>query len=231
MFTTTSSTFFAPAPSTNYGFDYDFLMKVVMIGDSGCGKSSLLKRFTHDEFVGSYISTIGVDFEVRTMNIDSKTVKLQCWDTAGQDRFRTITTSYYRGAQAIVIVFDVTNMESFRAVPRWLDEVRRYATKDVDIVILANKCDMEKRRVVTDAHIEQLSRVMDIPVLHTSAKSAVGVTDAFETLGSRFLERQRTNPTPPAFQPISLSDQSWRKSVSVPSSDAEITGICPCNIM
>ena len=102
--------------------DYDYLFKLVLIGDSGVGKSCLLLRFADDSFTDSYISTIGVDFRFRTVTIDKKTVKLQIWDTAGQERFRTITSAYYRGAHGIIMVYDVTSEESFEHVEEWLSK-------------------------------------------------------------------------------------------------------------
>ena len=96
-----------------------------LIGDSGVGKSCLLLRFADDTYTGTYISTIGVDFKIRTVELEGKTIKLQIWDTAGQERFRTITSSYYRGAHGIIVVYDVTDMESFEAVKGWIPEVSR----------------------------------------------------------------------------------------------------------
>merc|ERR1712157_499578 len=128
--------------------DYDYLFKLVLIGDSGVGKSCLLLRFADDSFTDSYISTIGVDFRFRTVNIDMKTVKLQIWDTAGQERFRTITSAYYRGAHGIIMVYDVTNSESFEHVEEWLSEVNRHASETTKKLLVGNKCDLESERAV-----------------------------------------------------------------------------------
>uniref|UniRef100_A0A915I0H3 Uncharacterized protein n=1 Tax=Romanomermis culicivorax TaxID=13658 RepID=A0A915I0H3_ROMCU len=100
--------------------EYDYLFKLLLIGDSGVGKSCLLLRFADDTYTDSYISTIGVDFKIRTIELDGKTIKLQIWDTAGQERFRTITSSYYRGAHGIIVVYDITDQVSIRTVIRGL---------------------------------------------------------------------------------------------------------------
>merc|ERR1711965_386176 len=112
--------------------EYDYLFKLLLIGDSGVGKSCLLLRFADDTYTETYISTIGVDFKIRTVEIDQKVIKLQIWDTAGQERFRTITSSYYRGAHGIIVVYDVTDEESFTAVERWMTEIERFAGPDVN---------------------------------------------------------------------------------------------------
>ncbi|XP_065759795.1 ras-related protein Rab-35 isoform X2 [Muntiacus reevesi] len=105
--------------------DYDHLFKLLIIGDSGVGKSSLLLRFADNTFSGSYITTIGVDFKIRTVEINGEKVKLQIWDTAGQERFRTITSTYYRGTHGVIVVYDVTSAESFVNVKRWLHEINQ----------------------------------------------------------------------------------------------------------
>ncbi|KAL0401006.1 UNVERIFIED_CONTAM: Ras-related protein RIC1 [Sesamum latifolium] len=126
----------------------DYLFKLLLIGDSGVGKSCLLLRFADDSYLDSYISTIGVDFKIRTVEQDGKTIKLQIWDTAGQERFRTITSSYYRGAHGIIIVYDVTDQESFNNVKQWLNEIDRYASENVNKLLVGNKCDLADNRAV-----------------------------------------------------------------------------------
>uniref|UniRef100_A0A0M3ICE7 Ras-related protein Rab-1A n=1 Tax=Ascaris lumbricoides TaxID=6252 RepID=A0A0M3ICE7_ASCLU len=126
----------------------DYLFKLLLIGDSGVGKSCLLLRFADDTYTESYISTIGVDFKIRTIELDGKTIKLQIWDTAGQERFRTITSSYYRGAHGIIVVYDITDQESFNNVKQWLQEIDRYACENVNKLLVGNKCDLTSKRAV-----------------------------------------------------------------------------------
>lgn len=120
----------------------------MLIGDSGVGKSCLLLRFADDTYTESYISTIGVDFKIRTIDLDGKTIKLQIWDTAGQERFRTITSSYYRGAHGIIVVYDCTDQDTFNNVKQWLEEIDRYACDNVNKLLVGNKCDLHTKKVV-----------------------------------------------------------------------------------
>jgi len=179
----------APGTSTKQR-DYDYLFKLVLIGDSGVGKSCLLLRFADDAFTESYISTIGVDFRFRTLKIDQKTVKLQIWDTAGQERFRTITSAYYRGADGIIMVFDVTNMESFDHVNDWLKEVNRYAAEGTVKLLVGNKSDRTADKVVTEAQAKEFADELGIPFIETSAKSSKNVEEAFLTMAGELI-RQR----------------------------------------
>ncbi|KAI3803901.1 hypothetical protein L1987_32065 [Smallanthus sonchifolius] len=174
---------------------YDYLFKLLLIGDSSVGKSCLLLRFADDSYVDSYISTIGVDFKIRTVEQDGKTIKLQIWDTAGQERFRTITSSYYRGAHGIIIVYDVTEMESFNNVKQWLSEIDRYANESVGKLLVGNKCDLVENKVVDIQTPKAFADELGIPFLETSAKDSVNVEQAFLTMAAEIKKKMGNQPT------------------------------------
>ncbi|EMR09239.1 GTP-binding protein ypt1 [Pneumocystis murina B123] len=169
--------------------EYDYLFKLLLIGDSGVGKSCLLLRFSDDTYTESYISTIGVDFKIRTIELEGKTVKLQIWDTAGQERFRTITSSYYRGAHGIIIVYDVTDQDTFNNVKQWLQEIDRYASESVNKLLIGNKSDMVDKKVVDPSQAKELANGLNIPFLETSAKSSTNVEQAFVTMAQEIKKR------------------------------------------
>ncbi|XP_034941154.1 ras-related protein Rab-1A [Chelonus insularis] len=169
--------------------EYDYLFKLLLIGDSGVGKSCLLLRFADDTYTESYISTIGVDFKIRTIDLDGKTIKLQIWDTAGQERFRTITSSYYRGAHGIIVVYDCTDQDSFNNVKAWLEEIDRYASDNVNKLLVGNKCDLTAKKVVDYAIAKEYADQLNIPFLETSAKNAMNVEQAFMTMAAEIKAR------------------------------------------
>lgn len=172
----------------------DYLFKLLLIGDSGVGKSCLLLRFADDTYTESYISTIGVDFKIRTIDLDGKTIKLQIWDTAGQERFRTITSSYYRGAHGIIVVYDVTDFESFNNVKSWLHEIDRYACENVNKLLVGNKCDLESSRKVTTEQAKEFAESLGIQFLETSAKNSTNVENAFQQMAHQIKQRMKSQP-------------------------------------
>ena len=148
--------------------DYDYLFKLVLIGDAGVGKSCFLLRFADDTFNESYIATIGVDFRFRSLTVDGKAVRLQVWDTAGQERFRTITNAYYRSSDGVLLFFDKTNKESFNHIKDWLDEVNKYSD-DAEKIMIGNKSDMEDTFAVEEEEIKSLSEELSLPYVEASA--------------------------------------------------------------
>ncbi|GMT16404.1 hypothetical protein PFISCL1PPCAC_7701, partial [Pristionchus fissidentatus] len=167
--------------------DYDHLFKLLIIGDSGVGKSSLLLRFADNVFSKNFIRTIGVDFKIRTVDMEGQRVKLQIWDTAGQERFRTITSTYYRGTHGVVVVYDVTNGESFGNVKRWLMEIDTNC-ESVPKILVGNKCESAERRAVLTSDAQRFSESMGIQFLETSAKNNTNVETMFNSVTRLVLE-------------------------------------------
>ncbi|CAN8328552.1 unnamed protein product [Cochlearia groenlandica] len=160
----------------------DYVFKVVLIGDSAVGKSQLLARFARDEFSLDSKATIGVEFQTRTLVIDQKSIKAQIWDTAGQERYRAVTSAYYRGAVGAMLVYDLTKRESFDHIPRWLEELRAHADKNIVIVLIGNKSDLEDQRAVPTEDAKEFSEKEGLFFLETSALNATNVENSFNTL-------------------------------------------------
>ena len=162
--------------------EYDYLFKYLIIGNSGVGKSCLLIRFTDDKYEEGYVTTIGVDFKIKTLIIEGKSVKLQIWDTAGQERFRNIVSSYYKGAQGIMMVYDITDLESFRYLDSWLKEIEKNASKNVYKILVGNKNDLEKNRKVTFEKGKEFANLHGMKFFETSAKENRNVEEAFKEM-------------------------------------------------
>ena len=168
--------------------DYDYLFKVLLIGNSSVGKSSLLLRFVDNQWNDLFVPTIGVDFKIRTMEIDNKNVKLQIWDTAGQERFKNITASYYRGAHGIFVVYDISDTESFKNINNWLIEIEKNANKNVYKILVGNKCDLDDKRTVSYQQGKELAETYGMQFIETSAKSNTNVDEAFHLLGREVMK-------------------------------------------
>ncbi|CAL5412287.1 hypothetical protein CsSME_00030396 [Camellia sinensis var. sinensis] len=159
--------------------DYDYLFKVVLIGDSGVGKSNLLSRFTRNEFSLESKSTIGVEFATRSIQVDDKIVKAQIWDTAGQERYRAITSAYYRGAVGALLVYDVTRHVTFENVERWLKELRGHTDSNIVIMLVGNKADLRHLRAVSVEDAKAFSERENNFFMETSALESLNVDNAF----------------------------------------------------
>jgi len=158
---------------------YAFLMKYIIIGDTGVGKSCLLLQFTDKRFQPVHDLTIGVEFGARMITIDNRQIKLQIWDTAGQESFRSITRSYYRGAAGALLVYDITRRETFNHLTRWLEEARQNANQSMVIMLIGNKSDLDHRRQVSTEEGEKFVKDHGLIFLETSAKTAANVEEAF----------------------------------------------------
>ena len=169
--------------------NYDYLFKVIIIGDSGIGKSALLYRFAEDTYNNNYISTIGVDFKIKTLFLNSNIIKLQIWDTAGQERFRTITTSYYRGAHIIFLCYDITDIQSFSNLEMWQKEINRFAKPDVQIILCGTKNDLSSQRQISYEEGKKYAEQFGFDFFETSAKNNKNVNEIFEKSSTNMLEK------------------------------------------
>jgi len=158
---------------------YAYLFKYIIIGDTGVGKSCLLLQFTDKRFQPVHDLTIGVEFGARMITIDNRQIKLQIWDTAGQESFRSITRSYYRGAAGALLVYDITRRETFNHLTRWLEEARQNANQSMVIMLIGNKSDLDHRRQVSRDEGEKFAKEHGLVFLETSAKTAANVEEAF----------------------------------------------------
>ena len=162
--------------------EYDYLFKVVLIGDSGVGKSNLLSRFTRNEFSLDSKSTIGVEFATKSIQAEGKTIKAQIWDTAGQERYRAITSAYYRGAVGALLVYDLTKHGTFENVDRWLRELRDHAEANIVVMLVGNKSDLKTQRAVETSEAMAFAEQHNLAFIETSALDASGVDVAFQNI-------------------------------------------------
>ena len=161
--------------------EYDYLFKYLIIGNSGVGKSCLLIRFTDDKYEEGYVTTIGVDFKIKTLIIEGKSVKLQIWDTAGQERFRNIVSSYYKGAHGIMMVYDITDLESFGYLDSWIKEIEKNASKNVYKILVGNKSDLKNRKITFEKG-KEFANLHGMKFFETSAKENRNVEEAFKEM-------------------------------------------------
>ena len=167
--------------------DYEFIFKVLLIGNSNVGKSSLFLKFVDDIWNDTFVPTIGVDFKIKTFEIDSSKIKMQIWDTAGQERFKNIIASYYRGAHGILLLYDVTDKDSFKNLSNWLIEIEKNSSKNVIKVLIGNKTDLEDKRVISQNQGKDFADTYGLKFIETSVKKNINVKEAFETLGRELM--------------------------------------------
>lgn len=165
---------------------YDILFKIIIIGNSGTGKSAILNRYSDNTFDERHCSTIGVDFKIKSVTIDNTKIKLQIWDTAGQERFKTITSAYYRGANGIFLVYDVSDIESFVNLEKWVEDVRKYAAPNPKIFVVANKIDLQRR--ITEKQGKKFAESINAEYVEISAKDNLNVELSFNLIAESLLK-------------------------------------------
>ncbi|XP_032067349.1 ras-related protein Rab-37 isoform X1 [Thamnophis elegans] len=192
---------------------YDVSGKVMLLGDSGVGKTCFLVQFKDGAFLsGTFIATVGIDFRNKVVTVDDVKVKLQIWDTAGQERFRSVTHAYYRDAQALLLLYDITSKVSFDSIRAWLTEIHDYAQKDVVIMLLGNKADMSSERVIRTEDGESLAREYGVPFMETSAKTGMNVELAFLAIAKELKQRAVNQLDEPRFQIHDYIESEKRRS-------------------
>ncbi len=200
--------------------EFDLLFKMVLIGDSGTGKSNCVSRFVRDEFTLETKSTIGIEFGIRDILVKDKVVRLQLWDTAGQERFREMTTSYYRGAIGIVIVFDITKSLTFENAERWLREARDHAETNVSIMLVGNKCDLYHKRQVPREEAQAFANENGISYIEVSTLANINIDQLFLQLAEQVLHKlfsgKSTVESTHGSVKLSINATSVSKSLTIP---------------
>lgn len=197
---------------------FDYMFKLLIIGNSSVGKTSFLYRYADDSFTSAFVSTVGIDFKVKTVLRQDKRVKLQIWDTAGQERYRTITTAYYRGAMGFILMYDVTNEESFNAVQDWSTQIKTYSWDNAQVVLAGNKCDLEDERLISSEQGKQLAQSMGIEFFESSAKENVNVAAIFDRLVDIICVKMSESLDNPDFGIIHPQPKQLTESAEPPSS-------------
>ena len=171
---------------------FDDLTKILLIGESGVGKTCILQKFHKGDFIVNHLTTIAIDFKMKIMDIDGIRLKMQVWDTAGQERFDTLTTSFFKSAQGIMICYSITDDHSFKAVNKWIKQIKDLAPKDVKVVMLGNKLDLESERTVPKENAEALANEYDLDYFEVSAFSGENINESFLTLGRKILQSRNS---------------------------------------
>ena len=168
--------------------EYDHIFKVLLLGNSDVGKSSLILRYVDQVWSDTFVPTIGVDFKVKTLEIDNKKIKMQIWDTAGQERFRNVISSYFRGSHGILLIYDITNRDSFKNLENWLIEIEKNASQNVLKILIGNKNDLVNDREIQSEEGQAFANRNGMEFIETSAKMNTNVTEAFEALAKLMMK-------------------------------------------
>lgn len=195
------------------------ILRSVTTGDAQVGKSSLLLKYTNNDYHNEYMPTIGIDFRLSTVTIDNKICKLQLWDTAGQERFRPITNTYYKGAYGIIVVYDVTSRTTFDNIPKYIDDIKLHGLPNVKFIIVGNKCDSDMREVSTDEG-QALANKYNVPFFECSAKTGYNIDNLFNTLANNMLEYQiNQSNNKPNNKPNNklIHNQNYKQTYTLPT--------------
>ncbi|KAM8773024.1 ras-related protein Rab-3D-like [Acanthopagrus schlegelii] len=202
--------------------NFDYMFKLLIIGNSSVGKTSFLFRYADDSFTSAFVSTVGIDFKVKTIYRNDKRVKLQIWDTAGQERYRTITTAYYRGAMGFLLMYDITSQESFCAVQDWATQIKTYSWGNAQVALVGNKLDLEDDRQVPTEDAQRLSTELGFQFFEASAKDNINVKQVFDKLVDAICEKMNESPNGEA------SPSAINKGTDLKETPSGSQGGCAC---
>ena len=177
-------------------WDFDYHFKIVVIGDSGAGKSNLVLRYTKNEFSLETQTTIGVELAPKTVKVDGKIIKAQLWDTAGQERFQALASAYFKGAIGALLVYDITKPSSFKGLEKWIEKLQEHADPNITTLLVGNKCDLSHLREVRTEDAEEFAQKHNMAFLETSALENTNVELAFQKLVAAIYERVKNSPLP-----------------------------------
>ena len=169
--------------------EYDYLFKLIIVGDTNVGKTNIMSRYIKDQFNITSKSTIGVEFGTKILEIDNKKVKAQIWDTAGQERYKSITSAYYKGAKGAFIVYDITNKSTFESVDKWIKDLNSYGDKNLTMLLIGNKSDLEDKRIINKEEGEEKAKSFELGFIETSAYNGDNIDQAFDIMLKEVLKR------------------------------------------
>ena len=169
--------------------EYDYLFKLIIVGDTNVGKTNIMSKYIKDQFNITSKSTIGVEFGTKILEIDNKKVKAQIWDTAGQERYKSITSAYYKGAKGAFIVYDITNKSTFESVDKWIKDLNSYGDKNLTMLLIGNKSDLEDKRIINKEEREEKAKSFELGFIETSAYNGDNIDQAFDIMLKEVLKR------------------------------------------
>lgn len=187
--------------------DCDFVVKAVIIGDSGVGKTNILLRYCDNSFKPTYSSTIGVDFKLKTIQVEEYKIKLQIWDTAGQEKFKNLSTTFYKGALIIILTYAIDSSASFSNVESWLKQIHEHSSSEASIFLVGNKSDLKEHRQVSYEQGKKLAETYGMPFYEVSAKDGTNIEDLFEVIGKDAYEKIRKLGDKPVNNNVQLSNE------------------------
>ena len=169
--------------------EYDYLFKLIIVGDTNVGKTNIMSKYVKDQFNFTSKSTIGVEFGTKILELENKKIKAQIWDTAGQERYKSITSAYYKGAKGAFIVYDITNKSSFDSVDKWIKDLNSYGDKNLTMLLVGNKSDLENKRQINKEEGEEKAKSFELGFIETSACSGNNIDQAFDIMLKEVLKR------------------------------------------